>query len=107
MGSRDPEYGEKFDVLELSEIEDLIGVMPPHIDQRIINQEAVFTMHPNPAIPLDNDNITKYVFPGSIKDKASSIIRRLGIKHSRICPGIDGISKDIAEELMPYVEGYA
>ena len=91
--------------LELEGITSVRGVRPPHTNIRFVNQEGVFTVHENPAEPLDDKNVVKYVFPHLIKEEIHWIIKKYGMHPSRIYPGLEGVAKDILQELSGYTRG--
>jgi type I restriction enzyme M protein len=91
--------------LELEDITSVRGVRPPHTDTRFVNQDGVFTVHEKPAEPLDDKNVVKYVFPRSIKEEVHWVIKKYGMHPSRIYPGLEGVAKDILQELSGYTRG--
>ncbi len=79
-----------------------ISILAPHVDHRIRSQSGVFTLHGWNVWDLEHyqplrKNIHKILIPyrnyRSMKDE----LRNLGMHHSFIFPGLDGIAKDITE----------
>lgn len=90
-----------------NDVQGVFGVRPPQTDTRFINQDGVFTIHEHPATPLDDESVVKFVFPSRIKEEVNWVIRKYGVRPSRIYPGLEGVSKDIIQELSRYTRGNA
>ena len=69
--------------------------VPRHITRRIITQAGVFTIHPEPEIPLISDNIDKLIIPYSLRRKLKKILNTYGINRAALFPGLDGLSSHI------------
>jgi len=82
------------------EIEDeIILYIPPYINQRIIAQKGLFTVHKNPMQPLDktkiNDTecqITKLIIKKQCHAEFLNSLDHFGINRSFIYPGLDGLA---------------
>ena len=82
------------------EIEDeIILYIPPYINQRIIAQKGLFTVHKNPMQPLDktkiNDaecQITKLIIKKQCHAEFLNSLDHFGINRSFIYPGLDGLA---------------
>jgi hypothetical protein len=85
---------EKIDPFSIKEI---IVYSPKYSDQRIINQNGIFTIHPYPwhAIICDNKTVFKVIIENNFRRKLRKILNNLGINEGTIYPGIDGIAKHI------------
>lgn len=79
------------------EINKLYAVFPSHFDKRLQNQSAFFTVIPNPDRALEA-NITKYIFPSSLKVDFKSMLKAFGITKSFLFPTIDVIAEEIREK---------
>ncbi len=92
-----------------SKYEDSIQVIfPTIIDERVSAQESCFTVFPLSAnsdelVPLDFntkygniDRVVKYVIPAEAKDEIRLGLRRFGITHMSLFPGLAGIGKFVS-----------
>jgi type I restriction enzyme M protein len=82
------------------------GVMllnPPHLVQRIISQDGIFTIFPDPKCPLRKENTRRLLVQK--KDKGIFLKRlfRLGIHYASIFPDMDGIAKHLAWRMQHYI----
>jgi len=72
---------------------------PPHITERIIGQQGCFVYSSAPNEPLEQRQISRIL----VKREHKSVIRQelgtVGISHSLLFPGIDGICNDLNERL--------
>jgi hypothetical protein len=82
-------------------IEKMELVRPPHLDQRVIVQQSVFTAEP-PFFEKGSGEASdlKYWYV-SAKHKAEikSALARLGISESSLFPGLVSLAAEIKEEL--------
>lgn len=86
-------------------IDKVYGLRPKHTDVRYINQAGVFTIHPSSVGKEAIGEIAKYLFPGELREEVRWQLGKYGIKSSYIYPSLDGISKDILEESMTWLNG--
>lgn len=74
---------------------------PPHLSPRIPSQGGVFTIQPNPKVPLDSQlpqvaeddktmELKKFVIPQSLIAEIQSSLYLLGLRHGRLFPDLDG-----------------
>ena len=75
-------------------VDEVFGIRPPHFDSRFVNQEGVFTIHPEPTKPYEDSNLIKYIFPGEKREEIQWHLKKLGISNSRIYPGLEGVARD-------------
>lgn len=68
---------------------------PPEVSPRIAAQQGVFTIHPLPWADYDDARITKFILPHTIKQECSDRLRRLGIHHAKLFPGLDTLCDHI------------
>ncbi len=83
----------------------VIFVRPKYSDQRYINQKSVFSCPANPfeEIEIDRNKIT---IKKECKDVIRKTLRTMGISHSYIYPGLEGITKELKiHEFDPIVKG--
>lgn len=73
--------------------------VPPYINQRIIAQKGLFTVHKNPITPLSQIciqgheiEITKLIIMQSCHNEIMKTLDRFGINRSFIYPGLDGLA---------------
>ena len=73
---------------------------PPHITERIIGQQGCFVYSSVPNQPLEPKKIVRI----RVKKEYKSFIRQelatIGISYSQLFPSIDGICKDLNEQLI-------
>ncbi|MBI5195288.1 MAG: hypothetical protein HZA10_03080 [Nitrospirae bacterium] len=67
---------------------------PPHVTKRITAQSGLFTIHPSPSIPYNN-NLIKFIIPAASRLKIRNELRILGIKRASLFPDLDGLSESI------------
>jgi hypothetical protein len=78
-------------------VTDLAQVSPSYINDRVERQRSVFTIQPDPWLPLrDRNEMRKYVFPESCRREMLRRLHYLGITNSSITPGLDSLATDIA-----------
>lgn len=72
---------------------DIIGrVDLPHITPRITTQSGLFTIHPKPSEPFDNDQIVAHIIPNNIKRDIKQMLHNYGINQLSLFPDLDGIA---------------
>lgn len=70
-------------------------VAPPHINPRVVAQKSVFSLHADPTVPMQTEDLKKIVFPGSEKHRFRKELYRLGMDAATIFPDLDGIAETI------------
>ena len=70
--------------------------IPNHITPRITAQAGLFTIHPDPRIPLESKGIQRWIIPNSFRKKLKQILYNYGIHRASLFPDLDGISKHIS-----------
>jgi len=87
-------------------VENVMLYTPPHLSPRIPSQGGVFTVHPSPELPLDEQlpdhenedqamQLRQFVIP---KEKIFEIqqgLYLLGIRHGRLFPDMDGHAMEL------------
>jgi hypothetical protein len=77
------------------EVKEVSRFNPRHITQRIMVQQGIFTIHPNPAVPIDSEKLEKYIIVQSLRRKLKFICYRYGITQVSMFPGLDGLASHI------------
>ncbi len=80
-----------------------ICIIPPHKDQRMVNQSSVFTLHGSNIWSLDyytvfKPLIYKIFIPYRYISEIKAELRGRDITHKFIYPGLDGLCKTLHEE---------
>ena len=81
---RDP-----FKVVEVSRFS------PRHITRRIMVQSGVFTIQPDPAVPLTSDKVDRYIVVQDFRRELKFICYRYGITRASMFPGLDGLTSHL------------
>ncbi|MGV3499583.1 MAG: FRG domain-containing protein [Hydrogenophaga sp.] len=79
------------------ECEEILAVLPPHSDVRMVTQEGLFTIHPEPRQAYTSDSLRKVVFPARTREAVRWGLRKLGYGPARAFPGLDGVALDVVE----------
>jgi hypothetical protein len=66
--------------------------LPTHISRRIAAQSAVFTVHPKPEEPWDDENLTKLIIPANLKLRMTELLVKYGVHRNTLFPDLDGLS---------------
>ena len=82
----------EFDPFEIRTIRRYI---PKYWNPRIIAQEGLFTVHPNPLEPYTAKNIKKIRINNTLRGEIKQILKRFGIHRGSLFPDLDGISTHI------------
>jgi hypothetical protein len=74
------------------EVDRVYRYVPPHISPRLVAQAGLFTIHPDPLNPFDDDpHITRVIDIGdSARRKIKVALDRFGIHEASLFPGLDG-----------------
>lgn len=83
------EINKQFKSIVVNELEFFI---PNHYDERIINQNGLFTIHPYPWTELKDSNIKVVSIDIEYRRELRKLLNRLGINKSTIYPGLDGVA---------------
>ena len=70
---------------------------PAHIDNRIIVQSGVFTIHPDPydPFPFPPQNLNKIIIPNKIRRQWKKILHNYGINRVSLFPDLDNLANHI------------
>lgn len=77
------------------QVDQLDFFVPDYNDDRIINQNGIFTIHPFPWEPLNDSRIEAITIDLSFRRDLRKILNRLGVHEGTIYPGLDGIASHI------------
>jgi len=69
--------------------------IPKHITPRITAQAGVFTIHPNPRIALESDEIERWIVGKDARRKIKGTLNRYGIHRASLFPDLDGVAKHV------------
>lgn len=82
---------------------------PPSLDQRIVNQYALFSVMSDPALAFDqwleshDKHITKLIIPGELKWQVRDRLDWLNITERVLFPGLDGLCSWLRRYYTPHV----
>lgn len=77
--------------------DDVVFFEPPHLDGRITSQKAFLSLHGNPYQELQMPTLERYYLMPSTEEfeKLEQTLLAVGISHSLIYPGLDGVCREI------------
>ena len=96
---------EEFDLLSKNDF--LMFLEPPSIDDRIVNQFALFSLISNPRRRLDDwladhpDIYSKIVIPSELKWEIRDRLDQANITERVLFPGLDGLSSWLKRHYSP------
>jgi hypothetical protein len=82
-------------------------IEPPSLDDRILNQFALFSMVSNPALGLDDwlqrhhDLVRRVVIPAELKWEVRDKLDQANINERTLFPGLDGLSRWLERYYLP------
>jgi hypothetical protein len=77
-------------------VESVAQVHPRFVSSRVERQRSIFSIQPNPFVPLEDVNqINKYIFPASARRDALRKLHYYGITNALVMPSLDNLAKDI------------
>jgi type I restriction enzyme M protein len=65
--------------------------IPAQVTSRIIAQDGLFTLHPEPASPLRAYQIEKIIIPSDCRRTLKQELYRYGVHQASLFPGLDGL----------------
>ncbi len=68
---------------------------PKHLNNRIVAQAGLFTVHDRPWISFEGDQLTQVIIPRELMEDINRMLEIYGINDSTMFPGLDGISNHI------------
>ena len=84
---------------------------PPAIDDRIVNQSAVFSFQSDPRLVLDRwladrpDCYRKIVVPGDRKLEFRDKLDQMNVNHRTLFPGLEGVATGLKQYYQPLDRG--
>lgn len=66
--------------------------VPAHVTERIIAQAGLFTIHPDPRKPFENEHVDKIVIPAEARRSIRHTLYQYGIHRASLFPGLDGLA---------------
>lgn len=69
--------------------------IPPHLTQRIIAQRGVFTIHPSPQDPFEDESVYRIIIRNKFRRRFKRILNKYGINRASLFPDLDGLSRHI------------
>jgi type I restriction enzyme M protein len=82
---------------------DVMLLNPPHLVQRIISQDGIFTVFPDPRIPLQKVKTRRLLVQKNDKGTFLKRLFRLGVHYASIFPEIDGIAKHLSWRMQHHI----
>jgi hypothetical protein len=103
------QVADTLDKLEaLSENDFVVFLEPPSLDERIVNQFALFSLLSSPHRALDSwlaansDVCRRVIIPAPMKWEVRDKLDQAGITERVLFPGLDGLSKWLARYYTPH-----
>lgn len=82
----------EFNSIKVKEIEFFV---PNYNDNRILNQNVIFTVHPYPWEELKDSNIKVISIELNFRRELRKILNKLGVNKATVFPGLDGVASHI------------
>lgn len=70
--------------------------LPRLLSPRIDTQGGLFTVHPEPGVPLDSPSIARIRIPRDRRARLRHTLRNLDVHEGRLFPGLDGCAQYVA-----------
>ncbi len=83
---------EELHPFEISEIKRFV---PKHWDSRIVTQNGLFTIHPNPREEWQPESLIKILISQNVRKKIKRVLYKMGINKGIVNPDLDGVSAHI------------
>ena len=74
---------------------EIVKFSPPLIDSRILQQEGVFSVHPEPSKPLADATIIKIQVHARLRDGLRMVLHDYGVTAEKLFPGLAGLASTI------------
>ena len=75
------------------DIEEVCVYFPKHISPRISSQGGVFTVHPSPSDPLDDNRIERWIIRENCVREILVTLRSYGLNEASVFPDLDGLAR--------------
>lgn len=69
--------------------------LPRHITKRITAQAGLFTIHPEPKVEFEDENLQKLIIKRSFRRNFKGILYKYGVHRFSLFPDLDGLSTHI------------
>jgi hypothetical protein len=85
----------------------VVFLEPPSLDDRIVNQFALFSLLSDVSVPLDSwlsahpNVFRKIVIPARLKDEVRDKLDQANITERVLFPGLDGLSQWLTRYYLP------
>jgi type I restriction enzyme M protein len=66
--------------------------IPKHLIPRITMQGGLFTIHPDPYIPFESNDMEKIIIPNGIRSALRNTLNKYGVDRFALFPGLDGLA---------------
>ncbi len=82
-------------------------IEPPSLDDRILNQFAIFSIVSNPGMGLDDwlrqhpDLVRRVAIPAELKWEVRDKLDQANINERTLFPGLDGLSRWLGRYYLP------
>jgi hypothetical protein len=86
------EPGKPFDPFTINRVRYYV---PKYLDNRLIAQKGLFTVHNDPYTPWKPKELEIVLIHKDIREKIKILINKLGVNASTVYPGVDGIAKHV------------
>ena len=79
----------------------VVGYGPHHITERLRVQSGVFTVTPDPTVPLDHPTLTCIRLAARSRADLAGVLDEFGVSCKTLFPGLDGLAEWIAARKFP------
>ena len=77
------------------EYSSIVRFVSPYISPRIAAQSGLFTIHPEPEVPLINEHVSKIIIPQELRRDFKQMLHNYGINRATLFPGLDGLAQHL------------
>jgi len=88
--------------------EDVLATLMPDVDQRMLIQQGVFTLHssrtPLEKLPESDSFLRKAVIPVTSKERLAWQLRVCGVSQSKLFPDLGNLAEEIVQQQMNNME---
>jgi hypothetical protein len=85
-------------------IDEVCGLHPMHIDQRISIQQGLFTVSPNPLEPISSNLSLRVIVKSKAKETILETLQLFGFHHASLFPGLESVAHFVEEKYF-YLRG--
>lgn len=69
--------------------------IPRHLTQRITTQGGLFTIHPDPHIPFESEDMDRIIIPNALRLGFRKTVNKYGVNWFSLFPSLDGLASHI------------